>query len=428
MNAADTLSMSWSNLRRRKGRTALTAAGVVVGTAALVLMISLGLGLRREVMRLFDTDDALRTLSVTRPLPEGGRKHRKAFHPFHLGGAGAPITEKDLEEIRAIPGVASAVPELNMLLRIAVDKTGASPAGEYFPVAGVAPGEEGRFREVLVAGRLWNPGEKDVLLPRSFLEHHLGAKPEEVVGRGVRFGGASDEEEPPPEGSGFVVAGVFDSDRVGLRGRQAFLPMETAIGLRDAFKGGLSLFPYKKGTYGSIEARVSHPRAMSDVRARLQNSGYRAFGAADVIESINLIFLIVEGFLACLGAIGLVVSLFGIANTMAMAVLERTREIGIMKALGARRRDIGRVFLAEAAMIGVLGGAAGMGLGFLSGLLLDAAARGFLDIPDRVSLFHVSPWLAAGSVAFSVFVSILAGTLPARRAAGMDPVEALRYE
>jgi len=132
--------------------------------------------------------------------------------------------------------------------------------------------------------------------------------------------------------------------------------------------------------------------------------------------------------MAAIGAIGLVVSLFGIANTMAMAVLERTREIGIMKALGARNRDISRLFLGEAAAIGVLGGLIGLAAGFLSGKLLDVAARGMFDIPERVSLFHVTPWLAAGSVVFSVFVSVLAGTVPARRAARLDPVESLRYE
>jgi len=295
-------------------------------------------------------------------------------------------------------------------------------------VAGVAPREEGRYRDILVAGKMWgSASERACLLPTVLLEFRLGVKPADVVGRKVTFGAMADEGGAE-EGMAYTVAGVFDSERIGIRGRQIFMPFERAHELRRAAKGGFSLFPYKEGTYASAEIRLADPRSANEVKARLKNSGYHVLGASDVIESINLVFLIVEGFMAAIGAIGLVVSLFGIANTMAMAVLERTREIGIMKALGARNRDVGRLFLAEAAAIGALGGVVGLAGGFLVGRLLDAAARGIFDIPEWVSLFHVSPWLAAGSVVFSIIVSVLAGTLPARRAARLDPVEALRYE
>jgi ABC-type antimicrobial peptide transport system permease subunit len=143
---------------------------------------------------------------------------------------------------------------------------------------------------------------------------------------------------------------------------------------------------------------------------------------------VNLFILVLEAFLASIGAIGLVVSLFGIANTMAMAVLERTREIGIMKALGARNRDVRRLFLAEAATIGAASGMVGLIGAYLAGKLLNAIARGAFELPPEFSLFHVPGWLAAGSVTFSMFVSVIAGAWPASRAARMDPVRCLRYE
>ncbi len=428
MNAADTLAMALGNLGRRKGRTALTAAGVVVGVASLVLMISLGLGLQRQVLRLFQTDDAFRTLSVTRIKADSARQKPARFNLFALGGQLAPITEGDLDQMRAIPGVALALPDLNMLLRVSVEVAEGPRTVDFFPVAGVAPQEEERYRNILVAGSLWgSASERACLLPTVFLEFRLGAKPQEVVGRKVTFGAMAEEGETREE-MAYTVAGVFDSERIGIRGRQVFLPLERARELRREAKGGFSLFPYKEGTYASAEVRLADPRAANEVRARLKNSGYQVLAASDIIESINLIFLVVEGFMAAIGAIGLLVSLFGIANTMAMAVLERTREIGIMKALGARNRDVGRLFLVEAAAIGALGGLVGLAGGFLAGKLLDAAARGMFDIPEWVSLFHVTPWLAAGSVAFSMFVSVLAGMVPARRAARLDPVESLRYE
>jgi putative ABC transport system permease protein len=440
MTARDTLAMALGNLARRRGRTALTAAGVTVGVAALVLMVSLGLGLKRQLLRLFETDDSLRTLSVTRVKAEDGAKKRTPFSLFDLGGQIAPMTDKDLEQIQALPGAPLAVPDFNMLLRASIHIPGFTPdfAFEFFPVAGVHPAEESRYAGVVTMGRMWRPGERACLLPTALAEGILKDLGEFEKGTGVRkellpstvrFGAvAGDDDEPAKEKLEFAVVGIVDSDRLGIRGRQIFLPLEEAKELRRATKGGFSFFPYKEGTYPAVEVRVADPRGVNDARARLRNMGYNVLGASDVIESINLIFLIVEGFLACIGAIGLVVSLFGIANTMAMAVLERTREIGIMKALGARKRDVGRVFLAEAAAIGALGGAAGLALGFLAGSLLDGAAHGLMDLPRRVNLFHVTPWLAAGSVVFSVMVSVLAGAVPARRAARLDPVAALRYE
>jgi len=224
-----------------------------------------------------------------------------------------------------------------------------------------------------------------------------------------------------------VVAGVLDTEAFGFKGRQIYLPMEQALSLRER-KAAHPLIPSRRGSYLSAEVRLGDPRDAEAVARRLRNAGFATLSAAELLKQINLIFLVLEGFMACIGAIGLVVSLFGIANTMAMAVLERTREIGIMKALGARNGDIGRLFLAEAAAIGLLGGGIGLAGGTLIGKLLNLAAHPIFDLPPNVSLFHVSTWLAAGSVIFSVFVSVVAGWLPARRAARMEPVVAVRYE
>jgi putative ABC transport system permease protein len=113
---------------------------------------------------------------------------------------------------------------------------------------------------------------------------------------------------------------------------------------------------------------------------------------------------------------------------MAMAVIERTREIGILKALGARARDIRGVFLIEAAGIGTVGGLAGLACALLVGVALNALAHGLYDLPSGLRLFYVSIPLGAGAVGFAMLVSAVAGFFPARRAARLDPVGALRYE
>lgn len=423
MNAADLASTAWTNLLRRKGRTVLTSAGVVVGVSTLVLMVSLGIGLQKQFLSMFESEENLRTLSVNRqPADAPGKKKAPAGFPFAMAGQMIPITDKDLDEIRAVPGVESAAPELNLFLQVAFE---AFDGQQVHLIQGVQPADEHVYAKRLVQGRMWKPGEKACLLPSAFLEKKLKASPGDVLDQKVTFKGMMKKEGE--EEDVLTCVGVLNSDSFGFRGRQILMPMDLALDLRER-KGSMGFVPTKKGSYLGAEVRVADPRKAQEVAARLKSSGYGVVSASDFIHQINVFFVVIESFLACIGAIGLVVSLFGIANTMAMAVLERTREIGVLKALGARDRDVGRLFLMEAAAIGALGGGTGLALAWLLGKLLNVIARAAFEIPDRVSLFHVTWWLAAGSVGFAVLVAVIAGTLPARRAAKMEPVAALRFE
>jgi putative ABC transport system permease protein len=425
MTAGDTLALACSNLARRKGRTLLTAAGVVIGVASLVLMVSLGLGVKHQVLKFFETDEALRMLTVHRVKGESGKKRGGGVFGFGLDGQMIPLTDKDLEDLRRIPGVARARPDLNMILRVAVEgEKGAVPYG----VEGLLAEEEGQYSRYLVAGSLWSRREdRSCLVPDSFLETRTDLKPGTALGRKVTFSGFLQDSQEESDADVFIIVGVLDAEKLGFKGRQIFLPMEQALSLRER-KAISPLLPSKRGTYLSAEIFLTDPRLAEDVARRLRNSGFSTLSTVEIVKQINVVFLIIEGLMACIGAIGLVVSLFGIANTMAMAVLERTREIGIMKALGARNADVGRLFLAEAAAIGALGGVAGLTGGALIGKGLNALAHPLLELPAQVELFYVSLWLAGGSVLFSILISVIAGWLPARRAARMLPVAALRYE
>lgn len=423
MNVADTLGMAWSNLDRRKGRTALTAAGVVIGVASLVLMVSLGLGLQLQVTKMFESDEALRTLTVHRVKGEQGKKKTPSFFGFE--DQMMPITDKDLAEIRAIPGVRAAKPDLDLFLRATVEGT---KGVVVHIVEGVAAGEEARFAKHLIAGKMWtSPEERVCLLPKSLVESRLNLKPEEAVGRKITFSGFLQEEGQETDDDVFTVGGILGDEAFSFKGRPIYMSMDQGLSLRER-RASHPMLPTKKGSYLSAQVQLHDPRQSQEVAGRLRNLGYNTLSTVELLKQINIVFLVLEGFMACIGAIGLVVSLFGIANTMAMAVLERTREIGIMKALGARNGDIGRLFLAEAAAIGALGGIVGLAGGVLIGKLLNLIAHPLLDLPSNVSLFHVSFWLAAGSVLFAVVISIVAGWLPARRAARMEPVAAVRYE
>ena len=420
MSGADLLSTAWSNLLRRKARTLLTCAGVLVGVATLVLMVSLGVGLQRQFLSLFESEESLRTLQVNR-MPADNKKKGGGGFPFMMAQV-VPLTDKDLEEIKAVAGVESVAPDLKLILLAEFESfNGRQP----HLVQGVQAADEALYAKRVTHGRMWAPGEKACLLPSSLLENELKGAPADVLERKVTFRGLMKKEGEEDEA--LICVGVYDSDSFGLRGAQILLPLELALDIRER-KGTMIGLPTKRGSYAGADVRVSDPRRAEDVAARLKSSGFGVVSAKDLIRQINIIFLVIEAFLGCIGAIGLVVSLFGIANTMAMAVLERTREIGVLKALGARDRDVGRLFLLEAAAIGALGGGCGLALAWLLGRLLNVVARAGFDVPERVSLFHVPWWLAAGSLAFAVLVAVVAGTLPARRAARLDPVAALRYE
>lgn len=431
MKAGDAAIVCVGNLARRKGRTALTVVGVVIGVAALVMMVSLAIGLEREVLKIFQNEDSLRTIFVSRIRP-GATKGKKQLSLFDFGTLAVPITERDLEDLRKLPGVEYVRPDLNMLLHIEIEDDPDS-GQDFVPVGGFLPQEAPRLRRYLIAGKpLEDPDERAIYLSSRQLSIRFQKKPEEIIGKRLVFARAfipEDEEAPPPETMTYRVAGVLDSEKLGIRGRELLVPMSRAMELRELTHGGNApILLYKKGSYLSAEVYAKDMNAVDDLKKQLGNSGYQVLTTADIMGTVRTIFLIIQGFMGCIGAIGLIVSIFGIANTMAMAVLERTREIGIMKALGARSGDIGSLFLFEASAIGLLGGLAGLLFGKLGGDLLNLVAHQLTDIPDDVSLFHVSLWLAVGSVCFAIFVSVVAGLMPALRAARLDPVRALRYE
>jgi putative ABC transport system permease protein len=153
---------------------------------------------------------------------------------------------------------------------------------------------------------------------------------------------------------------------------------------------------------------------------------------------MNTIFLLIQGIFGGIGGIALIVAAFGIANTMLMAIYERTQEIGLMKAVGATNRDVMSVFLTEAGVIGLLGGVGGILLGVSGGALIDLIAGTYLaaqavqsgaDAADVViSIIHTPLWLPIFALVFSAMVGVISGVYPAVRAASLDPISALKYE
>jgi putative ABC transport system permease protein len=185
-----------------------------------------------------------------------------------------------------------------------------------------------------------------------------------------------------------------------------------------------------KQTFDSLTVRVKGPSQVKSVEDAIQQMGYGTFSLLDATKSLRLVFAVFDLFLGIFGSLALAVASLGIVNTLVMAILERRREIGILKALGAADRDIRRLFFAEAGVMGLLGGIFGVALGWLIGSALTFGTNVYLhkrDLPP-IDLSSVPWWMVASAIAFSVVVSLAAGIYPASRAAKLNPVEALRYE
>jgi ABC-type antimicrobial peptide transport system permease subunit len=222
-----------------------------------------------------------------------------------------------------------------------------------------------------------------------------------------------------------------------------YVPLRAAREWSQRYRGSLSQVAFelarasgaiKEGEaegYPMAVVRVTDPDILTDVQKRINERGFSTFSIADQLKELQTVFLIINSSLGLLGGISLLVASFGIANTMIMSILERTREIGIMKAIGAEDNEIKLIFFVEAALIGLAGGI----LGSLAAWGIDAAsnriAYHYLLKPrgvSYVSFFSLPPYLWLGAICFAVVVAVVAALYPAARAARIDPVKALRHD
>ncbi|MDQ3908590.1 MAG: FtsX-like permease family protein, partial [Acidobacteriota bacterium] len=266
-------------------------------------------------------------------------------------------------------------------------------------------------------------------------------------------GGGEDDSGGGVAARSFKIVGVLKPEVEGAGNRNQFrglmpvasiyVPLRAAREWSQRYRNSLSQVAFqlarasgalKEGEsegYPMAVVRVTDPDILTDVEKRISDRGFSTFSVADQLKELRTAFLIIDSSLALIGGISLLVASFGIANTMIMSILERTREIGIMKAIGAEDREIKMIFFVEAALIGLTGGV----VGALAAWGIDAVSNRiayhyFLKPRDiaYVSFFALPPYLWLGAIAFAVCVSIAAALYPAARAARIDPVKALRHD
>lgn len=278
---------------------------------------------------------------------------------------------------------------------------------------------------------------------------------------GLSFFGLPLEEASPEDDAAsalsvrtFRIVGVLKTEVEGgpQGGRQfrgmmpvssIYIPLPAARQWSDRYRNSISEVAFRLAResgvlredetegYGMAVVRVTDPDILPDVQKRLNELGFGSFSIVDQLKELRTVFLILNSALGLIGSISLLVASFGIANTMIMSILERTREIGIMKAIGAEDREIKLIFFVEAAMIGLIGGVAGALAAWGIDAVANRLAYNFVLKPRGVSyvdFFALPPYLWVGAILFAVVIAIIAALYPAARAARIDPVKALRHD
>ncbi len=417
----DTVLAALRNLRRRPVRNVLTAAGVLIGIVTLVAMVSFGVGVQREVQRNFETV-GLENLFVQPQFRESD-----GFDPFAQPETITPLTPSIVDQIRSMEDVASVSPSLSL------------PIG--MDVALLWEGESIRVGFSESAGtpfRFGPPGQSDIIAGQDIVERQTGAMlvaglADRLLKEGETYDDLIGREVmltltlPRGESADFAMT------ISGIQGGFGSRSLDVGLKEREAMKAWWFDDPdiLEREGYDQLTVRAVDLAAVPSVTAAIEELDLRVQSLEAILDVANQVLALLQALLGSVGALALLVAALGVANTMMMAIYERTREIGVLKALGASAGEIRRMFTVEAGMIGLIGGFFGLIVGALLGRLVDWIAHRYL-ISEGVTgvgpLSIIPPWLALGALLFAALIGIVAGLYPAARAARLDPVAALRHE
>jgi putative ABC transport system permease protein len=416
MHINDIFSTALSNLGRRRVRTALTSIGVVVGILTIVTMVSLGVGVQDAIRDQF----ALVGLENVIVRPREAQEE-DFFTQYAQPQRQQPITPEVIAGWAQLPNVAAVIPSIDLEGVVTVLEL---PNGSLAPVevTGLQFFNNPLRREAqALAGRLNLEAESgEVVLAAGALPGSI--EPASVVGQQVTIV----LQSPRGEQERFAVTVVGVSD---LEDNEMQAGVEDMAAMK-AWWFNSPDYLAKQGYDGAMVRAVDINAATQLVRS-LRDDGYRVESLEIILDTANRAFAIINVMLASVGGLALFVASLGIVNTMIMAIYERTREIGTLKAIGASRGDIRNLFMIEAGLIGLLGGVVGVIGGWLTGLGLNVAINWYIEreqLPLQATFFVTPPWLALVALAFAALIGVLAGLYPAARAARLDPLVALRYE
>ncbi len=403
MKFIDLFKLSIRMFKARTSRTLLTILGMGIGIGAILFLVSLGYGLQKTLLERITTSDSLLTLDVSE------------------AKSGLVALNGDMiSKIKAMPGVTEVSPSFQLtaqghLNNLSADIMAMGTEPSYLELGGVK----------MTAGQTLDDKNPDNIVITSSVAQLFGVQdPKQMIGKELTFT--------------FYIPAKGSADQNGLESNFNRIDSQTKYKVAGYIDGqdntvyihSASLADLKIDDFSAVKVKCDSQTDMAAVRDKILSTGLLVSSLSDTVDQANQIFRVIQIILMLFGVIALVVSAIGMFNTMTIALLERTEEIGIMKSIGASDIGISLMFIMESAIMGFLGGLGGVLMGFIGGQIFNLAINFIASRfgGQAVSLFYSPLWFVLAIIGFAAFVGFLTGFVPARRASKIDPLDALRYK
>lgn len=399
MRLPDLFKLSTRMFYTRRMRTFLTILGIGIGIGAILFLVSLGYGLQRALLSQITSSEALLSLDVVQ-----GEKEA------------APLDTALIAKIKEIPEVRDVVPLVSSRGQVSYEDTTADvvvngTSALFLQLSNIKPAIGSVFsdsqREVLISEAISR--SIDIPVGTALIGSRVHLSLLAAITTDENIEELSLITQPDP----FTIVGVIEGDS------------SPAIYVSLSQLSGVDF-----DSFSQIKVKVSNTAFLEPIRNSIIDMGFVVAALSDVVDQANKIFNILQIILAVFGIVALIVSAIGMFNTMTIALMERTQEVGIMKSLGAATKDIMSMFVTEAVLMGFFGGVVGLIVGYAGGelfnLLLNLLATNLGG--KTVDIFYTPAWFAITIVLFSTVVGFITGVWPARRAAHLNPLEAVRYK
>ena len=463
MKAYDLIELAGRNLREAVLRNSLTTIGIGVGVASLVAMLSLGVGLQRLASRQLGRSGLFDSIIVTsRQDFRGDRRQQVSTKPED----NKVLDDDARKSFQRIRDVAEVYPDVRAISEFRFAAPGQAEESHFTLAAGLPlSGRKSDVFDELQGSFFSGANAPEAIVLSDFGRELLGIstplgqaddaltqqQANQLLGKdlilryaerapgGVQAASTTNTGMPAfsvvRKEQRLKIVGIINAEPYGgFRGGRArvLLPMDFAESLNMIQPADLRtlLRPAQGKSYLALIVRVNKSSQVLGVEDEIKKQGFATFSILDASKNIARFFKILDLFLGIFGSLALAVASLGIVNTLVMAILERRREIGIMKAIGASDGDVQNIFFVEAGAMGLLGGALGAALGWMIGRVINLGTNIYLERQSikPENFWYVPWWLVATAIGFSIIVSLMAGLYPAARAARLDPVKALRHE